>query len=45
MDTFQQIDQVWQELREGVLWSANEIRRTISRWDKNAQIDYFQQKT
>ena len=45
MDTFQQIDQVWQELREGIFWSANEIRRVISRWDKNAQIDYFQQKT
>ena len=45
MVTFQQIDEFWQELREGVLWSANEIRRTISRWDKNAQIDYFQQKT
>ncbi|PIP19669.1 MAG: hypothetical protein COX41_01655 [Candidatus Omnitrophica bacterium CG23_combo_of_CG06-09_8_20_14_all_41_10] len=38
----EEIDQVWQELRGGVLFTSHDIRRYISDWGKEEKIKYLQ---
>ena len=39
----EEIDQVWQELRGGVLFTSHDIRRYISDWGKEEKIKYLQE--
>jgi len=43
MDSYERLDEVWQRLREGVLFTSQGITRYIRNWDMGEKIKYLQE--